>query len=175
MHTKFSFTFHDTSESGAPLRRAVLEIKVKATEREQTSAVDLSTVPPGAPTFSMSGSVRTPNGRGWYCGGQIQDNIGDLFKTTKLYNLWGRWHLNDLKAGTVAQMLCVSALSGHPNWYTAACEHLKANNLDVVEHGEKSYTFGHAWLLEPLPADFEHQLAEAIEEIKTLYPSFKQL
>lgn len=71
-----------------------------------------------------------------------------------LATVWGRWHLNDMRAGTAAQMahLRLSPKDAyretHPgNWYGWACERLDAANL----LNDNGYRFGSAWLREDVP------------------------
>jgi hypothetical protein len=110
--------------------------------------------------FSMSGHVKSTNGRSWLMGGQCVDEIAKHFqsnkKTQRMAQIWERWHLNDMRAG---------------------CEHQRAEDWGkerVSETGKLScwvypnehpkgvlmkpcpvcgYKFGSAWLIEELPSD----------------------
>jgi hypothetical protein len=66
--------------------------------------------------------------------------------------VWGRWHLNDMKPGTPAQMAALEDMppAVYPeNHYTKACAWLEARGL-LVDGG---YKYGSAWLKEEVPAD----------------------
>lgn len=92
--------------------------------------------------------------------GQCVDAAREINK--KFANMWERWHLNDLRAGSPAQEEFLRAhkaeFPGYPTfYYDWACEILKANNLhpDFSHHpdGELGYLYGHSWLEEEVPKD----------------------
>ena len=74
--------------------------------------------------------------------------------------VWERWHLNDLRAGSPAQM---EYLRANPvtadcpeSYYEKACEALTAAGLQPDKghlHNGKPYRYGSAWLREQLPRD----------------------
>jgi|DEB3_MinimDraft_2_1074329.scaffolds.fasta_scaffold26095_1 hypothetical protein len=76
----------------------------------------------------------------------------------QLRDIWERWHLNDLQAGSPAQ---TAYLDAHPvtdrlNHYTKACEALKAAGLNPDPnyiHNGKPYAYGSAWLRVEVPED----------------------
>ncbi len=78
----------------------------------------------------------------------------EMLETFRGY--WNRWHLNDMTAGTPAQMeelrrhACAS--SDH---YTWAKETLKAAGLEP----DKGYSYGSKWLLEEVPQEVLEWLA----------------
>ena len=75
-----------------------------------------------------------------------------LFTKTEvniLYNVWQRWHLNDLRAGTPkqeAEIRKYKAAAGRYE-YKEACDWLEKANL-LVDNG---YRYGTAWLKEEVP------------------------
>ena len=70
----------------------------------------------------------------------------DLF--VKLYNIWERWHLNDLNAGLKVQADFIKDNLKEYD-YTRACRLLKAANLYEIN----GYKYGHGWLIEELPSE----------------------
>ena len=76
----------------------------------------------------------------------------------QLRDIWERWHLNDLQAGSPAQ---TAYLDAHPvtdrlNHYTKACEALKSAGLNPDPnyiHNGKPYAYGSAWLRVEVPED----------------------
>lgn len=109
--------------------------------------------------FSISGEGRRPRARdSEYCG-QIQDIIREELPNYKEFfmrkediievlDIWDRWHLNDMRAGTPKQE---KALRQKPEIveYTERCEYLK--KLGIYE--DNGYKYGHGWLYEPLPIE----------------------
>ena len=115
--------------------------------------------------LSISGSIGAR-----FCG-QCLDEIairaGDLCKPERetfriLYDLWKRWHLNGLHAGTPEQEEAVAEwrAAGNRYDYTAACDMLKERGLYEVTFTGKTvgriyvnepYRYGHAWVVEDLP------------------------
>lgn len=77
---------------------------------------------------------------------------------TRFREVWERWHLNDMRAGSPAQM---AFLRAHPvtdrlNYYTRACEALAKAGLhpdpSYLRDGEP-YSYGSAWIAEEVPAE----------------------
>lgn len=122
--------------------------------------------------FSMSAGVwdRHPNGK-WRedTFGQCLDTVLELLPNDptikEMHEVWKRWHLNDMRAGSPAQeaWLRANPFPGHPHeHYTWACEELKKAGLQPdpnFQRDGKPYSYGSAWLLETLPPDI-------IEKIK---------
>lgn len=99
-------------------------------------------------------------GRG---GGQCGDAILAKYPTPAvalLCHYWERWHLNDMRAGLPVQMDYLRAFPPAPkdcDWYTSACEALRAANLYEVD----GYKFGHKWIREEVPAHVLEWLRDA--------------
>lgn len=77
----------------------------------------------------------------------------------KLAEVWNRWHLNDMRAGSPAQE---EYLRTHPvafkypeSHYTKACEALAAAGLNP----DAGYRYGSAWKFEAVPEDVLQWLA----------------
>lgn len=102
------------------------------------------------------------------CAGSCGQNVGDLrdprfnacdgVNASRLADIWERWHLNDMTAGSPAQsaFLRANPITDRMNHYVKACEALAAAGLNPDpnhEHNGKPYTYGSAWLREDVPAD----------------------
>jgi hypothetical protein len=105
-------------------------------------------------TLSIVGDVNYGLNRG-SCDGQCIDTIREIWghipEVSELCDLWERWHLNDIIAGTSKQMEVIRNLGKCPvpsDWYTWACLNLKAHDLLI----DRGYQFGHEWLYEKIPA-----------------------
>lgn len=71
----------------------------------------------------------------------------DYATIKRFFDVWDRWHLNDMQAGSPRQM---DYLRLHPQTsYDAAVAILKGVNL----YCDEGYTYGSAWLTEAVPAD----------------------
>lgn len=95
----------------------------------------------------VEGPLRNGDARG--CCGQI--DLSDLVTkynwVSRLMEVWERWHLNDLRAGTPEQE---AFLREHPaRNYDEACDTLKNAGLYDVN----GYRYGQAWLFEEVPDD----------------------
>ena len=115
-------------------------------------------------------------------GGQIIGSAWDLESyghgidaetVQELRRIWGKWHLNDLQAGSPAQTAFLEAnpVTDRANYYTAATAALAAAGLNPAPdyiHDGKPYFYGSAWLRIEVPAEvlhWLHQLPE-IEGVK---------
>jgi hypothetical protein len=71
-------------------------------------------------------------------------------KFKRLLEIWDRWHLNTMKAGTPAQEKAVREYIKTTRYeYTAVCQYLKTKDLYI----DNGYKYGTSWLKEELPAD----------------------
>ncbi len=75
----------------------------------------------------------------------------DKGEILKLLDIWDRWHLNTMRAGTPRQQEIIRPwLKRNPNKdYTEQCDYLFSHGL-LIDDG---YKYGTAWLYEPLPDD----------------------
>lgn len=111
----------------------------------------------------VEGPYKSGNCRGG-CG-QIYENISiypnkyakgwNAKIVRKFVEIWKRWHLNDLQAGTPQQERFVRRYRARfPNYrydYGDMCEKLKRANLYEVEHNGEPYKYGCKWLTESVP------------------------
>lgn len=113
--------------------------------------------------LSLTG-VEGPDSRGNCKGscGQIRDTLVRLTaphftKETldQLKQIWDRWHLNDMKAGTPAQEDYLRENYKERCDYTKACEVLQEAGLNP----DNGYKYGSAWLFEEVPEDVINFLA----------------
>ena len=74
----------------------------------------------------------------------------------RFLDIWNRWHLNDMNAGTPEQMEFVRNYRknhARPS-YDELCDALKNAGLyEIVQADGTLYKYGHAWLFEPVPTD----------------------
>lgn len=88
------------------------------------------------------------------CGGQCIDEIADLFieneTAQEIRELWKKYHLNDMHAGTPEQegALERAGLGEFANKYSECCEYLKRIGL----YDQNGYKFGTGWLKWEIPA-----------------------
>lgn len=88
----------------------------------------------------------------------------DAEKISHFFDVWDRWHLNDMRAGSPAQRewLKANPIEDRVNHYTKACEALAAAGLNPDPgylHKDAPYKYGHAWLTEEVPQDVVEYLA----------------
>ena len=83
--------------------------------------------------------------------GQIHDKVQEIIPA-RLYEIWKRWHLNNMRAGTFVQeeILRQAEASGIEfNDYDEACNYLQRFDA-LVDEG---YNYGTAWLKAALPQE----------------------
>lgn len=78
-----------------------------------------------------------------------------LSKVRKLRELWGEWHLNDMRAGTPAQRKALRDAEAS-GWVPSPADHYmdccnKLRELGMFE--DQGHKYGHAWIREEVPAD----------------------
>lgn len=133
----------DYNGSGRKNCRVTVEVEL----REQNGNLELS----------ICGSVWNPGETDIYSGGQNLDQLVELVPTAKMrriHEVWQRWHLNAMKAGTPAQeaflRLRKADFPGYPtSYYDWAKDVLRSHGLQP----DNGYSYGSAWLTEELPAD----------------------
>lgn len=117
--------------------------------------------------FTAGAKVWNPRGTGIVCGGQCLDELLPLIPDPAfraLVDMWRRYHLNNMHAGTPEQEAEVKRwLDGRRYEYTTAREHLREVGLLTVEHNGKPYTYGTGWLFEPISATDLAWLRSVIE------------
>ena len=131
--------------------------------------IELHPVPSGD-RLTIQGEVWKPNRSDIVVGGQCLDTIRQYFgknpNVARLLEIWERWHLNDMRAGSPAQedaLRPVKHTFDRADWYREACNYLESIGLLVDESyrvpcvtedghkGLRGYRYGTAWVYEPLP------------------------
>lgn len=116
-----------------------------------------------------------------FCCGQCLDRIAEyrtqlenpeLFDT--LFELWKKYHLNGLHAGTPEQEALVDEWTKtHPYEYSAACKMLKEKGAYIVNYtglshakryDNEPYEYGHGWLVRELPPEVVAQVKSLVYE-----------
>ena len=85
----------------------------------------------------------------------------NFLKIQAFYNMWERWHLNDMCAGTPTQEKLIRKWEQIGNKYTyeKACAYLKSNDMYI----DDGYIYGSKWLYEavdPYALEFLKDLTE---------------
>ena len=131
--------------------------------------------------FTASGDIYNAFGTDVVCAGQCLETIAEYIDDPvfmQILNLWRKYHLNGMHAGTPEQEAFVERYladmkatdPNHRYDYTEAKEALKAAGLLTVEYTGKTtgrmydhepYTYGHGWVVNDLPES-------VLEEIKSL-------
>jgi hypothetical protein len=154
------------AKSGSEECSGHLTIKLTYKDKGSFRSVDLKKSKGKLLTLSIVGDVNFGFRRG-SAGGQcistVREIWGHIPEIAELCDLWERWHLNDLVAGTRKQMEAIRGMEKGPNldWYTWACAQLALRDLLV----DREYTFGHEWLYEPLPAKVVARIKALAKEI----------
>lgn len=118
----------------------------------------------------------TKNGDAYGSCGQIVDTLHnpeltpsdqwDAQSVAQLADIWERWHLNDMRAGTPAQMEIIRKLVKTTRAdYDEQCQHLASVDL-LIDNG---YRYGSRWLHEDVPYDVIRWL-EALPESPIPHP-----
>jgi hypothetical protein len=111
--------------------------------------------------FSMQTEIWQPDRKDCLCCGQCVDTVAALFpddaKAQRMFAIWQRWHLNDMRAGSPVQEewlrqnpIPESECAYPKSHYDVASAKLAAAGLNPDADG---YKYGHAWKTEELPAD----------------------
>jgi hypothetical protein len=108
--------------------------------------------------FSMSAEICNPRQTDCYVCGQCVDTVAAFFKSNqkvqRMLVIWREYHLNDMMAGSLAQM---AWRADHPKLdYVEACQKLTEAGLNPDPnyiHNGKPYAYGSAWLRREIPAE----------------------
>ena len=126
-----------------------------------TIEIELETKKDNKQVFTACGNVWNNLHTDLIAGGQCIDSILESvpsLKHNKLYmevvELWKKWHLNDMHAGTPEQERFIKSWieKGNKYDYTTICEHLQAVGLYEVEYNGSWYKYGHGWLYQEIDA-----------------------
>ena len=139
----------DYCNNGRSINEANFTAEIKFTRRIDKIDTDLIPIKKYI-TFSAQGEIWNKGKTDIHCGGQCLDNIQEDFfpkspEILKLVNIWERWHLNDMNAGTMKQEKTLEKCDS--NDYSNRCEFLKEKGL----YEDRGYKFGHSWLCDPIP------------------------
>lgn len=187
---KKTFNFGKIKYTNKSNRVNLVEVDVELRRRggETTFTIDRKTgektitgKTPEYVELSICGTVWNARHTDCVCGGQCLDEIAkyrrqlsnpELFDT--IYDLWKKYHLNGMHAGTPEQEQAIEEWKAEGNRYeyTAVCEMLKQRGLYEVNYtgltvgrryDNEPYKYGHAWLIQELPGDVlikvEHMLS----------------
>jgi len=113
--------------------------------------------------FSLVGETR-------HSAGQNKEEFLEMFSgdedAKRLYDIWDKWHLNNIVAGTEAQMEVVKAANiGNKNWYDNACIELARIGL----YEDRGYPFGKHWLCRVLPEGLETEVKDLMNRLEQRY------
>lgn len=105
---------------------------------------------------------------------EYRDQLSDPELFDQLFDLWQRYHLNGMHAGTPEQEKDIDdwKAAGNRYEYTAVCDMLKSCGLYEVNYtglsvgrryNNEPYKYGHGWLVQELPGEVllkvEHMLS----------------
>ena len=187
---KKTFTFGKIAYDNphAKTNLVTIDVELKTRGGEMTFTVDRKTgektITGKTPVYtelSICGNVWNRRKTNILCGGQCLDTIAEYAAQLEdrdtfelLFDLWKKYHLNGMHAGTPEQEKAIEEwkAAGNKYEYTAVCEMLKERGLYEVNYTGLSvgrryenepYKYGHAWLVQPLPGDVlltvEHMLS----------------
>lgn len=111
------------------------------------------------PVFTASGEIYNQSKTDCHCCGQCLDTIARHLKGNQvfmmIYDLWKKYHLNDMHAGTPEQESFVDnwKRNGGKQDYYSVCTALKDAGLYEVEHNGKPYRYGSSWLYQEIPVE----------------------
>lgn len=113
------------------------------------------------PSFSMTWEVSWSLGQ---CNYEIKPRTD---AQRKLLEIWNRWHLNYLHAGTKEQEEALKNADHKIEWYDNECEYLKSKWLLIVKHPEtwEDYKYWTARLTEELPVDLWQKVEDLMDTI----------
>lgn len=157
----------DFYESGKKINKVEIEVTLRNADTDK-------------PEFSVCGTVWNSRHTDCVAGGQCIDSIDKFFRTDRLYklieNLWKKYHLNGMNAGTVEQEKCLKEHESErkaiaeeidkaegkdfrfkwnvptsPSDYKVSCKLLEKYGMYEVELDGKPYKYGHSWLYRAIP------------------------
>ena len=115
--------------------------------------------------FSVSGRVWNNRHTDIICGGQCLDKLREYVKNPlfeEIYNLWEKYHLNNLKPGSKAQCEIVEKWRKENNitgWaYNEECTLLESKGLLYDNTG----SYGGSWWCEPIPEETVNRIKQII-------------
>jgi len=143
---------------GKSARGALVTVEIRLDAKGGDSlSVNHEHLPGPLQRLSISGTVygdgtQRDRGGNVYSAGQCRDALLDITEPEapwtldeigQLHDLWGRWHLNDMRPGCAHQTTVVYR----------ADQQVDLDATTAANECPMSYRYGSAWLYEPLPAD----------------------
>ena len=130
--------------------------------------------------FSVSADVWDARRTDIHTGGQCLDTVNERYRGQiknvelwdEVFDLWRKYHLNTMQAGTPEQMKAMEEWlkeTGNESWnfdYEGLCEYLKGRNLYFVpdpENPGREYEFGTRWLTKPIPDEDRKRMDKLME------------
>ena len=188
MKKTFEFGKIAYTNSNRKANAVTITMELRKRGGEETFTIDRATGErtitgrtPAYVELSICGDIWNTRRTDCVCGGQCLDTIAeyrdqlndpDLFD--QLFDLWRKYHLNGMHAGTPEQEQAIETwmAQGNKYDYAAACELLK--DLDLYEvnytgisvgkrYNNEPYKYGHGWIVNELPGSVllrvEHMLS----------------
>lgn len=130
-------------------------------------------------SFTVSGNIWSSNHTDICCGGQCLETIAEYIKNNEefdfIYDMWQKYHLNGLHAGTKEQESVLKKATENgilsscgANNYKECCDYLKEIGLYEVEVNGKPYKYGTGWLHENIPEEDLERIEYFIENGRLL-------
>jgi len=165
MKKEISFGKIDYNGCGRKINEVTIEISLIEKEcRSWLTNEKINTM-----VFSCSGNVWNTKHSDIVAGGQCLDSLLPYFKDNvlfgQIYQLWVKYHLNDLKSGNKEQCDLIEQWrkeNGVSNiWaYERCCDYLKS--IDKYEIGY--FKYGHGWWCEEIPTEIVNEIKEIINK-----------
>ncbi len=118
--------------------------------------VDLEPVPETGLVLSITGEVAGSAGQ---CADEVREAGEGCPPVEFLCDIWDRWHLNDMRAGSRQQTEFLNSLPKARADYSARAALLNAAALN------EPYRYGSAWLFEPIPENTIAALRETLDRL----------
>jgi len=103
MKTTISLGKIDYNNTGRKINEVTIDIEIKICEGECKKDISGNPVIGTYSVLSICGDIWNNRKTDICCGGQIGDEIEEIFKTNnnvqRLVKIWKRWHLNDVRNG----------------------------------------------------------------------------
>jgi hypothetical protein len=150
MKKTFSFGKVDYNNSGRKINEVVIAVNYFPNKDNKM-------------VFTASCAVWNGKHTDWICGGQClaDEDIKKHLCANKVYNeivdLWHKYHLNDMHAGTERQE---AALDGFCGDYTEQCNRLRELGL----YEDNGYKYGTSWLYRAIPEEDEKRILALFNE-----------
>jgi hypothetical protein len=136
-----------------------------AQQRASGLTIDLKPIPADAFELSITGES---SGSAGQCTDSIRAAGAGNADVAHLCDIWERWHLNGLKAGTRAQQHGLAQLDPQPREYEARKASLAEMGLDPDRNtapDRPPYSYGSAWLFEPVPVAVMEELTAILDRL----------